>query len=161
VAERCHLFEDFMLELLEREPGALPFSEQSLGVAIHGHCHAKALTDVGAAERLMEKVPGAEAKLIDSGCCGMAGAFGLLREHREVSREVAAPLVEAVRALPPGTRVVASGTSCRHQLEDLVGTRPLHMAEVLAQALRPKPLTALRSEIASRDVRDLDERPGR
>ena len=24
-----------------------------------------------------------------SGCCGMAGAFGLLREHREVSHEVA------------------------------------------------------------------------
>jgi len=136
VAERCRLFEDLMLELLEDEPDAVTFSGDGLRVAVHGHCHAKALTQAGATGRLMARVPGAEARVIESGCCGMAGAFGLLAEHDHVSREVAGPLGEAVQALHPGTRVVAAGTSCRQQLEDLVGERPLHMAEVLALALR-------------------------
>jgi Fe-S oxidoreductase len=48
---------------------------------------------------------------------------------------VAAPLVQQVDAQPPGTIVVASGTSCRHQLEHLTPIHPKHMAELLADAL--------------------------
>jgi Fe-S oxidoreductase len=48
---------------------------------------------------------------------------------------VATPLVEAVEALPEGTRVVACGTSCRAQIRHLTDAEPLHMAELLAAAL--------------------------
>ena len=33
------------------------------------------------------------------------------------------------------TQIIASGTSCRHQISDLTNIRPKHMAEVLAEAL--------------------------
>jgi Fe-S oxidoreductase len=75
--------------------------------------------------------------LLDTGCCGMAGAFGALEDKYELSLKVAEPLMEKIRTQPQGTVVVASGTSCRHQIEHLTPARPKHVAEVLADALAP------------------------
>jgi Fe-S oxidoreductase len=65
----------------------------------------------------------------------MAGAFGALDSKYELSLKVAAPLVQKIETQPDGTVVVASGTSCRHQIEHLTPVRPKHMAELLADAL--------------------------
>ncbi len=135
VAERCFLFEKFIDDLLQREPTALQFQRCDAEIAIHAHCHAKSLLHPGFMVRLAERLPGRRATLLDSGCCGMAGAFGMLKAKYDLSLQVAAPLVEQVRARGPNTVVVASGTSCRHQLEDLTRVQPKHMAELLAEAL--------------------------
>ena len=137
VAARCVLFEDLLLELLEDDPGALPVEGPVGEVAVHGHCHAKALTQASRVIGLLELLPGASAHWLDTGCCGMAGAFGMLAEHAELSRRVAAPLVEAIEDLPRDTALVASGTSCRHQIAHLTGAQPLHLAELLARFLKP------------------------
>ena len=136
VANRCVLFEDFVGELLEADPEALPFADRAGGVVVHGHCHAKALADARRVVELINRIPGASARWLETGCCGMAGAFGMLKAHRELSHQVAVPLVEAVDALPPDTTLVASGTSCRHQIADLTDARPVHLAEFLASCLR-------------------------
>ena len=65
----------------------------------------------------------------------MAGAFGMLESKYELSLKVAEPLAQKVRSQPFGTIVVASGTSCRHQIEHLAPVRARHMAELLADAL--------------------------
>jgi len=135
VAVRCRLFEDFVGELLEADPEALPLAGAVGEVAVHGHCHAKALADARGVVTLIERLPGATASWLDTGCCGMAGAFGMLSAHRGLSHQVAIPLIEAIDALPRGTRLVASGTSCRHQIADLSDARPLHLAELLAGCL--------------------------
>ncbi len=80
-------------------------------------------------------MPGRTATLLDTGCCGMAGAFGALESKYELSLKVAVPLVQQIAAQMAGTVVVASGTSCRHQLEHLTPVRPKHMAELLAEAI--------------------------
>jgi Fe-S oxidoreductase len=85
--------------------------------------------------RLVERLPGRTATLLDTGCCGMAGAFGMLAEKYELSVQVAADLLGKIDSQPAGTTMVASGTSCRHQISDLSETRPKHMAELLAEAL--------------------------
>ena len=135
VADRCVLFEGFMFDLLEREPTAIAFKSDSPRVAIHGHCHAKALGDASIMPKLAENLPGASAKLLDTGCCGMAGAFGMLRSKQELSRQVAQDLIDKIRAQEPGTTLVASGTSCRHQITHFTDFEPLHMAELLARAI--------------------------
>jgi len=84
---------------------------------------------------LANRLPGRAATLLDTGCCGMAGAFGALERKYDLSVQVAAPLVQQVNAQPGGSVIVASGTSCRHQLEHLTPVRPKHMAELLADAL--------------------------
>ncbi len=51
VAGRTVLFEDFVDSLLRREPDALPFASRPLQVAVHAHCHAKALGDAARPDR--------------------------------------------------------------------------------------------------------------
>jgi Fe-S oxidoreductase len=135
VAARCFLFEQFIHNLLESEPRALRFRSEPIRVAIHGHCHAKALTDVRVMPKLAAHVPNSTVEMLDTGCCGMAGSFGALREKYDLSIAVASPMVEMIKALPPQTCVVASGTSCRQQISHLTTARPVHMAELLAAAL--------------------------
>jgi FAD/FMN-containing dehydrogenase/Fe-S oxidoreductase len=136
IAERCMLFEQFVYDLLEREPDALPFAEGLNRVAIHGHCHTKALSDSGVSTRLAKRLPNSKVTTLQTGCCGMAGAFGALSAKYDLSVKVAQPLVEQINALEAGTRVVASGTSCRHQIDHLTDVTPIHMAELLADALK-------------------------
>jgi len=135
VAQRCVLFENFVENLLEGDPGALSLNGSGAVVAIHDHCHAKALRDRTVTPRLAGRIPGAAVELLDTGCCGMAGAFGMLKSKDELSRAVAEPLVRLIGELPEGTELVASGTSCRHQIEHLTEASPLHVAELLAAHL--------------------------
>jgi len=84
---------------------------------------------------LAERLPDRTVTLLDTGCCGMAGAFGALEKSYELSLKVAEPLAQQVRRQPFGTIVVASGASCRQQIEHLAPVKPRHLAEVLADAL--------------------------
>jgi FAD/FMN-containing dehydrogenase/Fe-S oxidoreductase len=135
VARRCFLFEQFIEDLLAHEPDALKFKAKAVNVVIHAHCHAKALINPGFMRRLAERLPRRNVTLLDTGCCGMAGAFGALGSKYELSLKVAEPLTQKVRGQPFGTVIVASGTSCRHQIEHLAPVRARHMAELLADAL--------------------------
>ncbi len=103
---------------------------------LHGHCHQKALIGNDASVAALHAA-GYEVQLIDSGCCGMAGDFGYTKGHYDVSRDIGEErLFPAVREMPAEAILVASGTSCRDQIEQFAGRAPLHMAQVLAQALK-------------------------
>ncbi len=135
IASRCFLFEHFIEHLLSVEPQALSFNHRPGKIVIHAHCHVKALMDPGFLQRLAERLPARTVELLDTACCGMAGAFGAMEAKYELSLQVAEPLIQQVRSQPFGTKVVASGASCRHQIDHLAPVRAVHMAEVLAEAL--------------------------
>ena len=135
IAARSFLFEDFIGQLLEREPDALTFKPQDERLVIHAHCHAKALTNPAAMQRLANRLPGRSATLLDTGCCGMAGAFGMMESKYDLSVKIAAPLIAQLKQQPYGTTTVVSGTSCRQQVQHLATVRTRHMAEVIAEAL--------------------------
>ena len=100
-------------------------------VLLHGHCHQKALVGMAPTVSVLREA-GHEVQEVDSGCCGMAGSFGFEKEHYDVSVSIAnRRLVPAVEAAPEDVRVVASGISCRQQIEHLTGRRALHPVQVL------------------------------
>jgi len=87
-------------------------------------------------ERTLRLVPGLEVEVIDSSCCGMAGAFGYGARHYDVSMRMAdLSLLPAVRAAPADAWIVADGTSCRHQIHDGAGREAVHVVRVLDRAL--------------------------
>jgi len=137
IAGRCFLFEKFVADLLAQEPEALRFKHESRsrGILIHPHCHAKSILNPAFMATLAERLPGRKATMLDTACCGMAGAFGALAEKYDLSLQVAQRLLDQIEKQPQGTEVIASGTSCRHQITDLTNLRPKHMAELLAEAL--------------------------
>ena len=99
---------------------------------LHAHCHQKALVGAKGSADALKLVPGLDVTVLDAGCCGMAGAFGYEKEHYDLSVKIAnLALVPAVTAEPEAT-VIATGTSCRHQIRDLTGRTAMHPLEVLA-----------------------------
>ena len=134
-AARCFLFEQFVDDLLAQQPDAVRFNERESNVLIHPHCHAKSILNPAFMARLAERLPGRKATVLDTACCGMAGAFGALAEKYDLSLQVAQRLLDQIDQQPAGTEIIASGTSCRHQITDLTNRQPKHMAELLADAL--------------------------
>jgi len=135
IATRCILFEQFVENLLDREPKSLIFNDNPARMMIFVHCHAKSLANTDYMYQLATRLPQREVKMLDAGCCGMAGIFGMKESKYDLSVKIAGPLIQLIRNQPFGNIVVASGTSCRHQIKHLTPVRSLHMAEVLAEAL--------------------------
>jgi Fe-S oxidoreductase len=132
LARNAFLLEEF----LAQQPGRLNFRELKQDVLLHGHCHQKAFDAMPAVQKVLAMVPGLNVRTIETGCCGMAGSFGYEAEHAGVSMQMAElSLLPAVRAAPHAL-LVADGTSCRHQIHEGSGRKPVHVARVLASALR-------------------------
>jgi len=71
-----------------------------------------------------------------TGCCGLAGNFGMEAGHYEVSVAVAEnSLLPALRD-KPGAVYLADGFSCRTQAAQLADRHGVHLAELL---LRGRP----------------------
>jgi FAD/FMN-containing dehydrogenase/Fe-S oxidoreductase len=125
------LFEEF----LAQNPGKLKFKATEQQVLLHGHCHQKAFDVMPAVEKVLGMVPGLKISTVQTSCCGMAGSFGYEAEHYDVSMKMAElHLLPAVRNAPHA-KVVADGTSCRHQITDGTGREALHVARLLESAL--------------------------
>ena len=136
-AKNCYVFEQFMVKLLREEPDALRFRKPSKPLLYHGHCHQKALMITQSANELMKMVYGDQAKEIDSGCCGMAGAFGYEVGHYDIAKAVGEErLFKAVRNRGDADIAVA-GFSCRHQIEHHCKVQARHLVEYLADLLEP------------------------
>ena len=136
VAEAALLFEEFVARELDAGRWDPPLRPLARRAVVHGHCHQKAFGAMPAVVRALRAVPGLEADVIESSCCGMAGTFGYEREHYEISMRMAErDLLPAVRAAGADTLVVADGMSCKHQIAHGSGRRALHVAEVYAAAL--------------------------
>ena len=131
LAEATRLFEEAVLEL----DAELPL-EGGNPVLLHGHCHQKAMVGTKPTEDALKLAPGTEVKVVDSGCCGMAGLFGYEKGHYEVSMKMGERrLFPAVREAT-GQVLVAPGTSCREQILGGTGGHAIHPAEYLANCLQ-------------------------
>ncbi len=122
-------------EFLERHaPGFSP-PQLERSVLVHGHCHHKALMKMTDEESLLKKM-GATVAMPDAGCCGMAGPFGFEAKKFDVSMAIGERvLLPAVRNASTDTLIVADGFSCREQIEQATGRKPIHLAEAIHLAL--------------------------
>jgi Fe-S oxidoreductase len=100
---------------------------------VHGHCHHKSVLNFDCERQAYMKM-GLDFEVLDSGCCGMAGAFGFEREHYDVSQAAGERvLFPRVREAAPENLVMADGFSCREQILQGTGVRARHLAEILAE----------------------------
>jgi len=135
LAAGAFTFEEFVVN--ESESGRFtPAWKPNAGKALlHGHCHHKAMVGNDSTVAALA-IAGYQVEVIQSGCCGMAGDFGFTEDHYEVSRTIGEErLFPAVRAADAQTVIVASGTSCRHQIGDFTERHPIHLAEALGLAV--------------------------
>ena len=118
-------------ELLQRTEGWRAPDLTGTTLIVQPHCHQASVLGFDADLAVMESTGATIQRL--SGCCGLAGNFGVEKGHYEVSVAVAEQqLLPAVRNAAVGAVVVADGFSCRTQLDDLASVEALHLAQLLA-----------------------------
>ncbi len=121
-------------EFLEREmPGWTP-GRLSGPALVQGHCHQAALSSLAPEAALLTRL-GLDVRLLDTGCCGMAGAFGFEESHYDVSVAIARDALLPALASARDALVVADGFSCREQVGQLAKRPAFHVAEVVHRAI--------------------------
>ncbi len=130
VAKACMMFDEYAATLdlkLKEVPGK---------ILLHGHCHQKSMNMLSASVALLQKIPNAKIHDLDAGCCGMAGSFGYMKDNYDVSKAIAErKLLPAVRNMGPDDILVATGTSCRHQVLELGNRKAIHPAVLIRDLL--------------------------
>ncbi len=119
-------------EFLAHENVSLPRLERK--AIVQAHCHHKAVMRFDEEEAILRAM-GLDLTHPDSGCCGMAGAFGFDAKHYDLAMKVGERVIlPFVRDADPETLIIADGFSCREQIEQGTGRKTLHFAEVIRLA---------------------------
>jgi Fe-S oxidoreductase len=137
LAKNCLLFEEwFCREIDNKNITKEQFSTKKQVIRLHGHCHQKSIASMTPTKKALSLPKNHEVRIINSGCCGMAGSFGYEKEQYDVSMKVGnLVLFPEISKTDKNTIIVASGTSCRHQIKDGTGRKSLHPVEVLYNGL--------------------------
>ena len=125
------LFSDFLVNHTQWQPRKLGHH-----AIVHGHCHQKSVLGMAGDNQLLAKL-GVNYKLLDSGCCGMAGSLGFKPQHYDVSVRAGevGGLLPAVRSAAAATLIITNGYSCREQIAQCTDRRAMHIAEVARLAI--------------------------
>lgn len=139
IARNTLFIEEFLVGLAKEEKLQFQWPQDipPRNILLHAHCYQKALNLASTQLEMLRLIPNARVEEIsDSGCCGMAGAFGYEREHYDISMQIGElKLFPAIRSKGEHWRIAAAGTSCRHQIADGVARRAEHPIVLFAKAL--------------------------
>jgi Fe-S oxidoreductase len=111
-------------------------SSRGKHIFLHGHCQRKSLKAHLDIQDIF-RAAGFDVVQSQVECCGMAGSFGYKKQFYDISIRIGEELFRQIReADNPRPRIlVASGISCRHQIEEGVGRRVFHPLEILEEVL--------------------------
>ncbi|HEY9038174.1 MAG TPA: FAD-linked oxidase C-terminal domain-containing protein [Roseovarius sp.] len=136
LARQARMLEEYIADQAGASGFNLRLKSPAPKVLLHGHCHQKAMGVMSSIEKTLALLPDTEVEIIESSCCGMAGAFGYGVDTHEISRKMGElDVLPAVRKAEADTLIVADGTSCRHQISDTTQRRSIHVARLLEMAL--------------------------
>jgi FAD/FMN-containing dehydrogenase/Fe-S oxidoreductase len=130
---RVLLFEELVLKLNNQDLMPKLKSIDSR-VWVHTHCHQKALTDDIDLLRSLKLIPGIKVKMLNTGCCGMAGDFGY--KYDDISKTIAHQSFDGpFKRINDDDILIATGTSCRKQISDVFQTKSIHLPQLFARTV--------------------------
>jgi Fe-S oxidoreductase len=140
LAQNCYPIESFLaMELKKGNLTADQFHIESKEIKIHAHCYQKALGQPSDTFSILNLPKNYSVRIMNTGCCGMAGSFGYEKEHYEVSMKVGEErLFPSIRNTSEEVIIAANGTSCRHQIKDGTQRESYHPISILRAALVKK-----------------------
>lgn len=138
IAANTWMIEEFIC--IEADKGNISrdsFTDEKASIIFHGHCQQKSIASVTPSLKALSLPVNYTVSAIESGCCGMAGAFGYEKEHYDLSMNIGEMvLFPVIRSAGNDVLISAPGTSCRNQIADGTGRKAFHPAEILYAALR-------------------------
>jgi FAD/FMN-containing dehydrogenase/Fe-S oxidoreductase len=138
LAQNTFLYDEFIMR--EVDAGRISsesFTDKSLNIKLHGHCHQKAIVTTEFSRKMLSLPANYKVEVLSTGCCGMAGSFGYEKEHYDLSMRIGEQsLFPAVRSAGDDEVIAAPGFSCRQQIKDGTGKTAFHPVEILLRALK-------------------------
>lgn len=137
VAEAVRTLGEFLLELHGAKRLRHDFSGQGQRFVLHRTCLERALGGDGG-DGLLDLIPGTRTRVVER-CSGMGGLWGLRARHDEAVRQGGASFFSELDK-GRGEVVVSDCIFTGLRIEERMGTRARHLAEVLrdAHGLSPK-----------------------
>ena len=133
VADRVVEAGEFLADLRRQGQLRTEFGDVPLAATYHTPCHLKSLGPATPLADLCSLIPSFTANRFENGCSGLAGTFGLTREHFQESLEIGRDLIERMRA-DDHQLGMTECSSCRLQMEQRSPSPTLHPLKILALA---------------------------
>ena len=125
---------EFLVRLRTDRPESSPQAGPlRLRVGYHQPCHLKAQQIGNPGLALLGEIPELELVNLDSGCCGMAGTFGMKADTFDFSMRTGKPLFDKIAETAPDL-VASECSTCRMQIGAATGIPTAHPVELLAKA---------------------------
>jgi Fe-S oxidoreductase len=135
-AEKLSSLSRSLTEHLDAISWVSPDTGSGQHVAVHPHCHQRAVRGTATDLRVLGDA-GFDVEVLDLGCCGLAGSFGFQSEHDELSRQIAQDrFIPAIVNSSHDGPIILDGFSCHLQAKELTGLHTTSTAELLADHLR-------------------------
>ncbi|MBF6453313.1 FAD-binding and (Fe-S)-binding domain-containing protein [Nocardia cyriacigeorgica] len=119
-----------LAEFLDAEPDWVAPDLSGQSVVVQPHCHQHAVLGFDADRRILARMGVTVTEI--TGCCGLAGNFGMQKGHYDISVAVAENgLLPALRRAADDAILIADGFSCRTQATQLAGRPSRHLAQLI------------------------------
>ena len=125
--------------LVNQHRQLLRFNRKPETIGYHQPCHLKVQPEAQSSLEMLNAIPGAEVKDLNSHCCGMAGSWGMAKENFELSRSIGTDLISKL-SHPEVTTGATDCPTCRIQMEEFSHKKVLHPIEVLAACVELNPV---------------------
>jgi len=134
IAAATHTFAELLTDPATAPVGWQVPDLSDLKAVVQPHCHHHSVLGFAEDEKLLLNA-GAQIEVL-SGCCGLAGNFGMQKGHYDISVKVAEnALLPALCKADNRTEFLADGFSCRTQALQLAGKEGKALVEIIAERI--------------------------
>ena len=133
VAKHSYEACQFLWDLHSNDRLNLEFQSVPLQMAYHQPCHLRVLDPNLTGPKLLSLIPELDVQIVDAGCSGMAGTWGLQRKNYRNSLRIGWPMISAMRSQPVSLASTQC-SACKMQIEHGAGYRTIHPLKLLAYA---------------------------
>lgn len=134
----------YLWSLHQEDRLELEFQRVDQRIVYHQPCHSRVLDIETTAASLMRLIPGIEVDVINKGCSGMAGTWGLHQKNFRNSLRIGWPMISAVRKAS-NSAPATECSACKLQMEHGGDYSAVHPLKLLAHAYGRLPRPKLRS----------------
>ena len=133
VAEHTIDATNFLYQLHRDGQLELDFAPVNASIGYHLPCHQRALGEDVPAVELLRLIPGLQVEVLEKGCSGMGGTYGIKRRNYVRSLRMGFALINAMRS-PDIIAGTTECSTCKMQMEQGTTKPTIHPIKILAMA---------------------------
>ena len=139
----CELM-SYLLDLAGKGKLKRPEKPISGSFVYHCPCHLRAVDSAGATLKLLPELCGVSVVDLNSGCCGLAGTFGMQKKNYELSSKISQDLRQALESSPV-KHVLTECSACKMQIEHISDCAVSHPIKIIADSYSQIPPASIAS----------------